>query len=215
MTALAGYVTNIYLSATSSLAFTNLALVDSGDHINFQAANNSAQRYWDRKVPIVVQTSPDGATWTTITNYQALFCGGRIELPSALSGATPSVRVSGNYKALSFLGYAKSVDLKPQIDIADITTFQNPPSPWKQKLALLGDNDISLSKWWIDTSLLAYLGNECVIVMYPNAASISKPNQRYECFALLKGDSIKFAINAVTEETLDFTMNESLNYYAQ
>lgn len=213
MTALAGYLTNIYLTATTPIAFTDLALTDSGDHINFQAANNATQRYWDPDVVITVQTSPDGTTWTTITNYIARFCGGKITLPSALSGATPSVRVSGSYLPTSFLGNAKSIDLKIQEDIVDTTTFQNPPSPWKTKLSLLGDNDISISKWWIDTAFLGYLSHRCVLTVYPDAASTTAPNQRYECFAYLKGDSIKIAINAVTEETLDFTQSGSLNYY--
>jgi|SRR5579859_790502 len=214
MPALPGYLTNIYLSATSSTPFTNLMLVDSGDHINFQAANNNPQRYWDPTVALTVQTAPDGVTWTTITNYVALYCGGKITLPSALAGATPSVRVSGSYKAISFLGAAKSADLKTQADVADVTSFKNPPSPWKDKLTLLADADISLSKWWIDTTFIGYLDNLCVIAIYPNAASGTNPNQRYECYALMKGDSIKFAVNAVIEETLDFTISGSLNYYS-
>jgi hypothetical protein len=214
MAALPGYVANIFITATSSSSFTNLVLVDSGDHQTFQAANTEGKRYWDPTVALTVQTTINGGgAWNTVTSYNVLYCGGRITLPSALTG-TPGVRVSGSYLPVSFLGNAKSIELKVQGEIVDITSFQSPPVPWKEKLFTLADVDIALSKWWVDTVFFAYLSQRCVIVAYSNVSPSSlTPNQRYEGFAYLKSEALKFVENNVDTEDLDFTTDGPFSYY--
>lgn len=209
MTALPGYLAQIYLSSTSSVAFTNLALIDSGDHTTFTLANTDAKRFWDPAYPLTVQVSPDETNWNTTTSYTARYCGGQVVLNAPLTGATPGVQVSGRYFAVSFLGWAKSVDIKPQLDIIEQTSFTNPPSPWKTKLATQVGSDVSLSRWWIDGTFVSYLGNRLVIVIYSDANA----NQRYECYAFIKDESIKIVTNTIDTDDITFAVDGPLDYY--
>src|SRR5437660_1134421 len=131
MAPLPGYLASIWITPTSSTSFTNLNLVDSGDHKKFSVPVNDPKRYWDPKATLTVQTAPDGSTWSTATvgTYTVQYVNGTITFASVVSGGTPSARISvGSYFALSFLGDAKSVDVKPQIDVQDATVFTNPSS---------------------------------------------------------------------------------------
>jgi len=213
MAPLPGYLASVWITPTSSTSFTNLNLVDSGDHKKFSVPVNDPKRYWDPAAAFVVQTAPDGSTWSTATvgTYTVQYVNGTVTFNSAVTGGTPSARISsGKYFALSFLGDAKSVNVKAQLDLHDATVFTNPPSPWKTKVATLADTDIALGKWWIDTTFLAYLGNRCVIVAY-NGQNV---NQRYECFAFLKSESIKIAVKDLISDDLDFTSDGPLYFIA-
>jgi hypothetical protein len=214
MGALPGYLASVWLTPTTgSVAFTNLNLVDSGDHKTFNVTVNDAKRYWDPSVALTVQTAPDGSTWTTAnpSTYTVRYVNGQVVFASAVTGGTPSARVSaGNYFPLSFLGDAKSVNLKPQLDVQDVTTWQNPSVGWKTKLALLGDVDISLGKYWVDTTFLGYLGNRLVVVAYDG----ENPNQRFECFAFMKDESIKIAAKDPIGDDISFVSDGAVYFIA-
>lgn len=209
MVALPGYLTQIYLSSSTSVPLTTIALTDSGDHTTFALSNTALNRYWDPAYPLTVQTSPDGTNWTSTTAYTARYCGGLITLSTALTGSAPGVQVSGRYFAVSFLGNAMSIDIKPQVDVIEQTSFTNPPSPWKTKLGGQAGSDISLSKWWVDTSFLGYFGNRLVIIAYSGA----NPNQRYECYAFIKDEAIKLVVNNADTDDLNFTADGQVYYY--
>jgi hypothetical protein len=191
--------------------FTNLNLVDSGDHKTFNVTVNDAKRYWDPAVALTVQTSPDGTTWTTASSstYTVRYVNGQVVFATAVTGATPSARISaGNYFAISFLGDAKSVDIKTQADVQDVTAWQNPSVGWKTKLTILSDNDISLGKWYVDATFAAYLGNRLVIAIYNGRNA----NQRFECFAFLKDESIKIDVKSPLTDDLNFTSDGAMYY---
>lgn len=199
MGALAGYKASVYITTTPSLAFTNMVLTDSGGlHTTYTTPiANASQRYWDMTQPLTVQTSPDGTTWTTSTAGTVQYIGGIVTFASALTGATPSVRVSGYYMPYSLALQAKSIDIQTQIDILDISTFAT--GAWKAKMAALGDSTYKLSQWWVDNFYLNALGGLMVISAYSGANA----NQRLEGLALMKSDSIKIAHNSAIEESID------------
>ncbi|HEX3640201.1 MAG TPA: hypothetical protein VHV10_02805 [Ktedonobacteraceae bacterium] len=211
MAPLPGYLAGIWLTPTTSTSFTNLNLVDDGTHKVFTVPVNDPKRYWDPASALVVQTAPDGSTWTTATvgTYTVQYVNGKITFPSIVTGATPSCRISsGKYFALSFLGDAKSVDVKAAVDVMDATVFTNPPTAWKTKVATLADADITLAKWYLDITLFPYLSNRAVIAVYDG----QNANQRLECFAFMKSESIKIAVKDLTSEDLDFTSDGPLYY---
>lgn len=200
MAALAGYLAQLYITGITSISFTNVALTDSGDHKTF-TISDPTKRYWDIIQTITVQTSTDGSTWTTATSgFNIQYVGGKVVFAAPVTGATPSCRVSAFYFAYSFLGNAKTVDITIQNTIEDITTFTNPPVPWKVKQANLSEAAIKIGKYWIDASFAPYLANRCVVVAYSGA----NPNQRYECYAFLKQDGMKLDVSKVVIEDLDF-----------
>ena len=210
MGALAGYLAQFWLAAQPNITFTNLALTDSGDHKTFALSVSDPKRYWDPSASLTVQTAPDGSTWTTASpsTYVVQYVGGKVTFASVVTGGTPSARVSGKYLALNFLGDAKTIDIKTQSDLIDATVFTNPPNPWKVKVATLGDNDITLGKWYIDQTFLGYLGNRIVIAAYNGR----NPQQRLECFAFMKSESIKIAEKDLQSEDLDFTSDGAIYY---
>ena len=213
MGALAGYLAQVWITPTSSTSFTNYNLVDSGDHKTFTAPVNDPKRYWDPASTLTVQTAPDGSTWATATpgTYTVRYVNGQVVFASAVTGATPSARISvGKYFALNFLGDAKSVDLKTQFDVMDSTAWQNPSSPWKTKIATVGDAVIALAKWWVDTTFLGYLGNRLVIAIYDGR----NVNQRFECFAFIKDESIKIVEKDLITDDLNFDSDGPLYYIA-
>jgi hypothetical protein len=212
MTALPGYLAGIWLAVQPSITFTNLVLTDSGDHIHFSLSETDIHRYWDPDVALAVQTAPDGSTWTTAnpSTYTVQYVGGMITFASAVTGGTPSARVSGKYMALAFIGDAKTVDIKTQLDVMDSTVFTNPPVPWKTKVATLGDSDVSLGKWHVDTSYLGYLSQRLLLSLYNGRNA----QQRYECFALMKDDSIKISEKDLTSEDLSFTSDGAIYFIA-
>jgi hypothetical protein len=208
MAALAGYLASLYITGTTSVAFTNVAMTDSGDHKTF-TISDATKRYWDLTQPVTVQTAPDGVTWTTVTTgFTIQYVGGKVVFSAAITGATPSCRVSASYFAYSFLGNAKTVDITISNTTEDITTFVTPPSPWKTKLANLSEATIKIGKYWLDTSFMGYLGNRCVVVAYSGA----NPNQRYECYAFLKQDSMKLDVSKVVTEDLDFESDGAIYF---
>lgn len=212
MGALAGYLAGIWLAVQPSITFTNLALTDSGDHIHFSMSETDIHRYWDPTATLTVQTAPDGSTWTTAnpSTYTVQYVGGKIVFASAVTGGTPSARVSGKYMALAFIGDAKTVDIKAQLDVMDATVLTNPPSPWKTKVATLADSDISLGKWLIDTSYLGYLSQRLVLSLYNGRNA----QQRYECFAFMKDESIKISEKDLISEDLNFTSDGAVYFIA-
>ena len=210
MGALAGYLAGIWLAIQPSITFTNLALTDSGDHKTFSMSVSDIHRYWDPTAALTVQTAPDGSTWTTqpASAYTVQYVGGKVTFASVVTGATPSARVTGKYLALAFIGDAKTVDIKTQLDVMDSTVWTNPPVPWKTKVATLGDNDISLGKWWVDTSYLGYISNRLLLSMYNGRNA----QQRYECFAFMKTESIKITEKDLISDDLNFTSDGAIYF---
>lgn len=200
MTAIPGYKAKIYATTSPSLSFSNEAFTDPGDHKTF-TITNASKRVWDAIQPLTVQTSPDGTTWSTITSGFAVnFAVGQILLVNALSGTTPSVRVSGSYFPYSLIAEAKSVDITSSVEIIDVTTLNS--DGWKKKIAGLADGQYKLSKWWIDHFFVDALATHTRLLL--SAYSGANANQRFDAFGYIKQDSLKFATTGAITEDLDF-----------
>lgn len=209
MTVLPGYKASVNVSTGVSTATTNEAMTDVGGlHTTFQVTNK-AHMFIDPTVAVVVQTSPDGTTWTTQTSgFTLQYCGGIVVFVVAVTGATPSCRLSSaNYLVTSQAALAKSVDIIPQVDIIDVSTFAG--GAWKQKMALLGDATVKLSQWAsFDGFYLTNINNMLVIQAFSGANA----NQQLACYAFLKTNNIKFDVKNATEQNLDFESHGPVLY---
>ena len=201
MSALAGFKANVYITATPAVVFTNIVLVDAGDHKTF-TISDATKRYWDETQTITVQTAPDGSTWTTVTTgFTVQWVGGIIVFAVAVSGATPSCRVSASYMPYSVIARAKSIDISVMTNILDVSDFgTSGATGWKTKLASVGDATYKLSQWWIDTFYISMLATRVVVSAYSGANA----NQRIEGYAFIKDDSLKIALNSAIEESISF-----------
>ncbi len=213
MPALQGYLANFYLSSPPSIATTNEAMTDVGDHISY-VITNTAHQALDPTVAVVVQTSPDnGTTWSAITSgFIVQYSIGRVKFLAA-NASTVQVRIaSANYVVVAFLGNAKSVDITNTVDIEDTTAWTNPPSQWKTKQSKLVGAAVKVNKWWVDATLMQYIGtNTLLLLVLYNG---SNPTSRYVCYGLLKTDALKIAVDKLVEEDLDFEVSGPVYFLA-
>src|SRR5881227_1715169 len=112
MTALFGGKAQILITSGSAVTITNENLADSGDHTTFTVTTgNASHRYWDDTTAFVFQTAPDGSTWTTVAPASVQYVGGKVTFSSAVTGATPSARISsGKYLPFSAMADASKAD---------------------------------------------------------------------------------------------------------
>jgi hypothetical protein len=159
MSAIAGYNTTLKITNPTPLTMTSEAMTDSGDHTTFRVTNAN-KVYWDDTAAFTVETSPDGTTWSTASagTYTIQYVGGIITFTSAVTGGTPSCRVSGSYFAWAYLGNADSCDIQTQVDMKDITTYSTgTPTRFKTYMPTLMGATVKLHRYWIDNTFFGYV----------------------------------------------------------
>jgi hypothetical protein len=200
-----GYAADIYITSTPSVAFTQEATTADGGRLNY-TITNTAKRYWDRGVSVLVENSTDaGATWHAAPPYTLNYCGGIVTFATARA-VGELCRVSGNYYPWAQLGNGKSWELSLANALVDTSVFG---SGWKTFTPVVLGGTVKMGRWWLDSSFLTNLANPLVAVLYVNQAA----GTRYEGFVRLKVDSVKTAVAGVIDQTLEFELDGAINYY--
>ena len=120
--ATAGYNSQVLIASLPSVAFTNEATTTS-DRTTY-TISNAAHRYFDKSVPVVTQTSPDGTTWTTVTvGFQLFRANARVVFTSQQPVGTQVRFQSGNYFPYAQLAEAAMCDVAFKLNAEDTTTF--------------------------------------------------------------------------------------------
>lgn len=120
---------------TPSVTFTNVSLVDSGDHIHWQAPRG--YRYWDSTYAVTIEKQVGGAgDWINITSQcQINYLRGRITVDNPL-GATDLVRASGKRRDESdFIKIANLYDAKLTINGSEIDITSCEDEGWGATMA--------------------------------------------------------------------------------
>lgn len=113
-------------TAHDGLAFTGLALVDSGDGLTWQAAADS--RYWDPGVAVTVYD--DGSEVTS--GYTINYLRGSVTFDTAKTG---TITVSGTRRSeLAFEKVLMLYDGKLKISNKDISTTNNDDAGWESAI---------------------------------------------------------------------------------
>lgn len=213
--ATAGYKAGLFLAAPASVSMTNEAMTDSGDHTTFNVTNE-AHQCWDYTHTFTVQTAPDGSTWSTASpsTYTIHYAIGQVVFNSAVTGGTPSCRISaGYYLPIAFLAGVTSIDGTATGTALDATAMQNPPSPWKTFIPGINGATVKLACLWVNGgTFLSHMtaADLLVLKIYPDSTGTA----RYQGYGVLTTDGIKSAVNAVNTEDLDFVLNGQLYYVA-
>ncbi len=213
---LAGFLGDVLITQTPAVSITNQNLTDSGDHTTFNVSvSDAAKRYWDDTATFVFQTSPDGTTWTTVAPASIQYVGGKVTFPSAVTGATPSARISsGAYLPYSRLLEVTQWNFSGSRDMKDVTSLKGPSSTDRSKvfLPLQLSGTMSLNKWWLAESAeasnlftLLTTGAKCVVSL------ITAANNRYEGFVYVKDQSLADAVNDVVSRAISFQITS--NFY--
>lgn len=210
--ALAGNTADFYITSTPSVSVTDQAttVMDASegapDDYYWYRVSNSARRFSDPTVtPVVERDTGGGYSTVDASEYEWQDCGGIVKF-TAQQGASDAIRVDYNYLPVSQLGGAKEWSLDLDVDLLDSTAFQD---SWKRKTPGVKDGAVSVSKWFLDGSLLDQLGTLLVVVLYTDYDN----SLRYEAFAYMKSDSIKAAVDGLIEEELSLETHGD-TYYA-
>jgi hypothetical protein len=206
--ALHGKHSQIILTSTPALSFTNLVLQDSGDHTTFFAASaDAAKRYWDSTQTLTVQTSPDGTTWTNASPKSIRYLSGSVTFASAVSGGTPGARVSaGHYLPWSALAWVSEWAPDVSRDVKEDTRFttSNTPTSVRTYVPGLLGGSFKITGFIVDptTSNLALAQSESPLIasMVIDVAT----GARIECAGFLTKDSVKVNVDDLESEELDF-----------
>lgn len=200
--AIAGYLSQFLVTSLPSVAFTNEAMTDSGDHKTY-TITNPLKRYLDKSVPVVVQTSPDGTTWTTITSGFTLFWVNARVVFAAAQPPTLSVRLaSGNYFPYAQLGEAYSVECSFKDDLVDVTPFNT--SGTKTFLPTLLSGEVKCSDWWVNQAMVNHLvARDLLIVSF-----VTPAGNRYEGYCYVGDTSLKAEVKSAVQEDLTFQLTD-------
>lgn len=211
--ALAGFGGSVVITSTPNVALTNYVLTDAGDHktFNVPTADFATKRYWDRTATFTVQTAPDGVTWTTVTSgFTIRFVTGQVLFSVAVSGATPSCRIlSGAYLPFSTFASMHEWEATPAADLLDSSTFG---SQWKTYVVGLLGADVKLSQFYTDLTFANQISSNTAFVV--SCMTGRNATERFEGYAYLKSDDIKVPVNALEEESLNYTVTGQFYYFA-
>ena len=112
----------------ASVAFTNLAMADSGDHITYQAAKGS--RYWDKDETLTIKS--DGVAVTS--GFAVNYLRGSVTFETSMSGHT----ITATGKRRSETNFTKILlvyDGKLRIDDRAIDTTSIDDAGWSNSIA--------------------------------------------------------------------------------
>lgn len=215
MPALAGYNGAILLTSTPSVALaSNFALQDSGDHTTFVVSTaNTAYRYWDRSSSFTFQTSGDGSTgWTTVTPASVRYVNGQVTFASAVSGASPSARITaGNYFPYAVLAQVSEWNFDGEWNMEDVTVLSGGASGGGGSRATLFlptmfKGTFKIKKFWVDESALS-------VVTYITAGTplilscVTPDGHRYEAYVYDAKGSIANSVSKAVSEDLEFQID--------
>ncbi len=216
MSAIAGFAAAVLITSQPSIALAaNFALVDSGDHTTFAVSTgNAAYRYWDKATAMTFQTSPDGSTWTTVAPASIQYVGGKVTFGSAVSGGTPSARVTaGNYYPWAVLANVTDWSFDGERTFADSTTLSGDGaggagSPFKVFTPLLLTGTFTLNKFWVPESSIGFVAD--MTAATPLIISgYEQTGNRYEGYCFDKKLSLKTSVDKLVEESVEFQLSGS------
>lgn len=200
---LSGVDADVWMAANPSIAVVNEAAdnIDSGAWIQYRAQTHWA---WDPRVPVIVQTSPDGSTgWATATDYVFERAGGLIVFNTARTPGTNNFAriASGNYFNLTQLDDANTWSLSLKADTSGTTPFQS--GGWARKTGTVKSGSGSISSFRTDGRIIAELGALVALQLYINKTA----NYRWEILAWITGVDPKSDATGVQEQSMSFDIH--------
>lgn len=210
MTATHGNRAQLLLTSTPNLAFTNQALVDSGDHLTYNISNAPTKRYWDRTAAFVFQQSVNGTVWTTPNPTSVQYVGGLVTFPSVVGGTNQARIASGAY--LPYAAIGDILEWSPALDrdTSETTcmTVTNTPTRWKTfKGGLLGGS-FKINRFLVDNTyvgLMTITTDDTLVASFVIDVTTGLP--RLECYGKLTKDGMKVPLKDLEMEDLDFKID--------
>ena len=153
-------------AATTTESFTELSLVDLGDHKHYQAAA-IADRYWVEGETLTIEEDPlGGGSWGEITTgftvdyYLGLITFSVAQDPTAL------FRASGTKHIMEPVCHAYDFSVSPEIDFKEVTTFCS--GGHKEYLPGLMGGSGEVSDYWVAPGHSGDLRSNMIASFYVN-----------------------------------------------
>lgn len=200
--AIAGYNSQVLVTSQPSVSFTNEATTDSGDH-KLYTITNQAHRYLDKNTVPIVQTSPDGTTWTTVSSgFTLYYVNARVVFTSAQTAGT-QVRISnGKYFAVAQVGEAASADFSAKMDTVETTLFNTTGT--KNFLPTLLNGTLKCGTFWANTARINNLTAQDTLVV-----SFQTPTgARYEGYCFVSDSDLKTDVKSAVTEDVTFMLTD-------
>ena len=201
--ATAAYNCTFSVTSLPSVSFTNEALTDSGDHTTY-TITNSAKRYLDKSIAVVVQRSTDsGATWNTITTgFTLYYVNARITFTSAQNATYLFRFASGSYYPYAQFGDAASAEFAAKVDMQDTTVFNTSGTHSYTPTLLSGT--LKCNSYWTNETMVTHLTARDLLVV-----SFATPSgNRYEGYCYTSDSGLKADTKDVLKEDLTFQLTD-------
>jgi hypothetical protein len=192
-------------------------LQDSGDHTTFVvSAANAQYRYWDRAASFTIQTSPDGSSgWTNTAPASIQYVGGKVTFASAVTGATPSARVTvGKYYAYATLANITKWTFDGQRTFGDSTSMSATPSQAgsaaRTFVPLQLQGSFTVEKFWVPETSEGYVGyikNGTLLIL---SGSDFVTGHRYEGYVYNNKFSLNVDNGKLIDAPLEFTLDGTI-----
>lgn len=205
MSATAGWKARVRVPGVA-VALTNEATTANGARTQYQITN-AVKRVLDPQIAVVVQTSPDGTTWSTAAGYTLNRLTGTVTFGSAQAAGTQIRIQSGSYLPLTSVagshGYSWTLTAA-QLDASDFDGLAASAGFASSKLTGQFDASGTLNQWYQgDPFFTNALVNATVLVLelMPDR-SASVPDLLV--WALLDKQQLQAALTAVGDSTIDW-----------
>lgn len=204
MAVVAGFQSSFLVTSQPGVAFTNEATTTS-DRITY-TLSNAAKRYLDKSVAPVIQTSPDGTTWTTVTTGFTLFrCNARVVFVVAQPVGTQVRFVSGNYLPYTTLGEAATCEFVGKMEMLPADVFQG-ASGTGSKVFVPGTltGTMKTNTWWLNqTRVNSVFARDLLVVSFVTASL-----NRYEGYCYAQDCNIKANSKSLVGQDLTFQLTD-------
>lgn len=203
--AIAGYNSSVLVASLPSVAFTDEATTTSD--LTTYTISNAAKRYFDKSVATVVQTSPDGTTWTTVTTGFTLYrANARVVFAVAKASGTQVRFHSGNYFPYATVAEAANCDFQSTMQMEDTTTFASATasSGGFSFTPTIIKGVLKYNSFWINNTRAASLvARDFLIVSFQLPSG-----NRYEGFCYASDCNIKDDVGKVVTQDLTFQLTD-------
>lgn len=204
--ATAAYNSSVLLTAQPSISFVNEATTDAGDHMTY-TITNQAHRYLDKGTVPIIQTSPDGTTWTTVAVGFTLKYVGAIVVFTVANAVGTQVRISnGKYFAYTTLVESAGAEFAAKMTMEDVSVFNSTGT--HTFLPTLREGMLKVKTWMMGINRANNLTNRDLLVV----AYVTPSGNRYEGYCYVSDTSLKSEVKGAVSEDVTFQLTDQ--FYA-
>jgi hypothetical protein len=202
--AVAAYSSKIYVTSKPSISFTNEACTDAGDHKTY-GITNQVKRILDKGTPVVVQSSPDGTTWTTITTgFTLRYVGAKVIFASAQSPTLHIQLLSGKYFPYATVGQANTAEFTSKVNLEDSSNFDDSANGSKTYVPTLMEAELKCGTFWLNHTRVQNLQDRDLLI----GSFVLPTGRRLEGYMWTAECGIKADVGSLVTQDLTFQLTD-------